>query len=158
MSKQYENHLQNALARNTSDNFVVRCGYSGNSALAMPDIYVRTDGEYDVGFEVKKSSRDVIYVDRDDFENLYKLKNRVSYLLDTVFAYKFSQREMLTHSIPHKSEDSVEDVMERYVEKYDRVSRSGEDTVRIDKPTLDNYPSARSGLEDHRVLCQCLPE
>lgn len=157
--RQYENDLAKELHRNTEGRFVVRAGYSGNSALPLPDIYIRNcDETYDVAFEVKRTSRDHTYVDRDDFVNLYKLRNRVPYKLDTVFAYKFSQREMLTHSIPHKSKDSVDDVIERYVKEYDRVSRSGEDTVRIDKPALDDYPSARSGVEDYECLKACLPE
>jgi Holliday junction resolvase len=131
----------------------------------MPDIYCRNqDGTYDVAFEVKRSSRDHIYVDRDDFANLYKLESRTPWLLDCVFAYKFSNREMFTHSLPIKSKDTVSDVMDRYVSEYgvetsvSDVRRSSEERIRVDKPNLENGVSATKGRPDAEVLASCLPE
>jgi len=154
---QYENSLQNELNRATDSNFVVRCGYSGNSALPMPDIYVRTPHEtHDCAYEVKRTSRDHIYVEYDDFDNLVKIKHRTPWELNIVLAYKFSQRELITHSVPCKSTDSTYDVIDRYVDVHSDLSRrSNDEKVRIDKPDLDSYESATAGLDDASVLANC---
>lgn len=163
---QYENTIQNELARETSDNFVVRCGYSGNSALPMPDVYVRNvDGTWDTAVELKKitdkQSNPEAVIDRDDFTNLKKVADRVNWDLDIVFAYKFAQRELIVHSIPYKSKDSVQKVMERYVKEYNddvEIHWRNEDCIVIKKPDLDTVDSARSGDSDSEVLKRILPE
>ena len=164
MSKQYENEIQNELDAVLGDRFVVRCGYSGNSALPMPDVYVRNPTSWDTAIELKKSRRNEITVDYDDFENLKKLADRLVYDVDIVLAYKFSNREIIVHNVPYKASDTVEECKKRYVSCYSedaseppiRERESGD--VVIEKPSLDTVDSAQAGLSDAEKLKLVLPD
>ena len=154
----WENEVANAFGRQTGD--VIRVypnGYSGNGALPATDIVI-TDGVHVHGVELKRHSCDrgeyKYSLDEDDFEQLLAVQNDYT---KTHVGVKFTNCELLTAEVPSVAspQQAADTLCERIPPAFDpHITKSG--NLRLTKPELDDWPSSRGGMDDHRALASHL--
>jgi len=161
---QFENDIAAEIWRSTNDHTVVRAGYSGNSVMPLPDIFIRSK-DWDTALEIKKSSkkgREEIGVDKEDVRQVWKFSSRNCADTNAVFGFKFSSREPILVSLPYTSSDDLDKVFERLgnqFEKKEHISyrEPNEDKYVVEKPDLDSWNSARSGEDMSEKIIDILP-
>jgi Holliday junction resolvase len=159
MSGQYENDLAKRIYRETwSQIRAYRCGYSGSNAMPQPDILV-TDPSTCYAVELKGPlSRDHIYVDEDDLAQLTDCQNGYTRV---ALAVKFQRRELAVinyfESMMGGSSEGFDELSlaEKFVALApDSLNPSTTDSgnLRLEKPSLDDWPSATAGSSDVDAL------
>lgn len=164
---QYENDVAAELWRRTDNSTVIRAGYSGNSVMPLPDVFIRSADKYwDTAVEMKKASskgREEIKLKKSDVTQLWKFAVRNPTDTNALFALKFSSREPFTFSLPFYKSDNRDRVFERLEEEilqkadFFEYRKPNEDTYVIEKPKLDNWNSAQAGEDMADVIISTLP-
>jgi Holliday junction resolvase len=156
MSKQYENDLAKAIHDATDSNVrAYRCGFSGNNAMPQPDVLITTP-DMNHAIEVKgpiASQR--LYVDEEDIEQLVECQNDTTYVALVV---KFQRRQpVVIRYYESMTNDgwndlsAAEKLMKLTPEAFDAyVTTSG--SLALNKPSTDDWPSARSGASDEDAV------
>jgi Holliday junction resolvase len=158
MSKDWENTVANEMHRSTDDWLrPYRCGYSGNSAIPQPDVLLTdaTDGT-NYALELKgpiKSER--LYIEAEDIQQLVDCTNATTV---AYFVVKFQNRRPVVIRYA-ESVFGVEDFDEKSdAEKLAYICPAAFDphvtdsgNLRLDKPSLDDWPSATASADAH--LC-----
>lgn len=154
--KQYESDLANELYRNTDWNVqAFPLGYSGNHSSPAGDILVTTMGRAHQVELKKTSSDDHFYIPLEDLGQLYRCHNKYT---SVHLGVKFSRRKlMMATSV--KYENGVEEWLEDLVDK--RIPDCFDPTItekslRLTKPSTDEWDSAREAQSDARVLAEHL--
>lgn len=164
MSKQYENDIAKRIHEETHDGIrTYRCGYSGNNAMAQPDILITTPS-INHAVELKGPIQsDRCYVEEEDLEQLVECSNGYT---TAILSVKFQNREPmvvryfgdLTNAQKHvdgAAEYEEMSVAEKFAalapaSMNPRVTDGGR--LALDKPSLDDWPSARSGSDDEHAI------
>lgn len=160
MGRDYEHTIANALERGTSAHVkAYRCGYSGNSAIAQPDVLVTAPNQLSA-LELKGPIEvERLYIGSGDLGQLVECINfqTVAYLI-----VKFQRREPLCIRYFSDVNDETYEEMsipERFVactpECFEpRTTQS--DSLVLDKPDTDEWPSARAGRSDVVTILDAL--
>ena len=139
----YEKEIANEIhMATTSEVGVYPVGYSGNHAIPAPDVLVTTP-HTNFAIELKKYNCDdgeCRYVGEEDIMQLYDCGNTYTVPL---LAIKFSNRELLCGPPTNLV----------LLDAFDTMETSG-GSLRFRKPTLDQWPSAQSGMSDVGVVLQ----
>jgi Holliday junction resolvase len=117
-------------------------GYSGNGAVASPDVIVVRNGR-DVGLELKKTSQDRFTIKREDISQLGELSTDALYIGLVV---KFSHRQPIVARVPSFVTATTAATETAYAAP-DEVTMSATDrgNLVIEKPDLDAWSSASAG-------------
>jgi Holliday junction resolvase len=164
---QFENDVAADIWRRVDEHTVVRAGYSGNSVMPLPDVFIRSADKYwDTAVEIKKASskgREEVAIKKGDVVQLWKFAVRNPTDTNALFALKFSSREPFTLSIPfYKSDDRdrvfdrIENNLLKKIDFFDYRKPNDEKYI-VEKPSLDNWESARSGDDMADVIISTLP-
>jgi Holliday junction resolvase len=155
--RDFENELAKGIDRATHDSVrCFPCGYSGSNPFPSPDnIILSRDGVY--GLELKKtSSSDYFYIDYADIEQLLTCGNNYT---DVGFVFNWSHREPTCFMINGHTAMTIDgDVSEtkRIIKnscpKQWDPQFTDTDTLRISKPSLDNWQSASAGRNATEVV------
>lgn len=141
--KQYENRIVNEINVSTKPNVVAMpCGYSGNHNGANPDFIVLTRDQ-NWAVELKKTAREKFTVQTDDLEQIRACANIHT---RPCIALKYSHRELMVTEFGMNGGE-VADTPSAFNPRYGRTG-----TFITDKPSLDEWPSSRSGRSDTDVL------
>lgn len=163
---QFENNVASDLWKETDEHTIIRAGYSGNSVMPLPDIFVRSKDKYwDTGLELKRTStsgRQEIAIEREDVYQLFKFCIRNPADTNGVFGLKFPSREPCLVSLPYYSDDKKSKVYDRLVEQFEKKDgidyrETNKDKITVEKPSLDNWNSARSGNDMAESILDILP-
>lgn len=149
--RSYEHEVSNEIARTDADVFAWPAGYSGNNAVPSPDVLTVTDGGA-AGWELKKRG-DYCGIDASELEQLLSLQRN---FFDVGLVVKFSHREPLIvepafPSLPSFGLDGGVEPIENFMASVPspfngrRTEGGDEDTLRLSKPDLDDWPSAKAG-------------
>jgi len=158
--RRYEHDVAKELTEVLDDGFGWPVGYSGNGAQPAPDIVVVTPMGAG-GLELKKTSQDTFGVSASDLRQLLGIANNV---VRVGLGVKFSNREPVIiepQFHPKPQYDFESDLGEELTdvavcEQFEatcpsafkpRVSERGEEpSLRLSRPSCDDWSSARSGL------------
>ena len=164
MSSQYENTIAKRIHRQTPSHIrAYRCGYSGNNAMPQPDILVTTPSQ-NHGVELKgpiQSER--VYIDDEDLEQLYECQNAYT---SVYLGIKFQRREPLVvryfekltggqQSVDGADEYNEMDIPDQFATLIPSAFNprvTDADTLALDKPSTDDWPSATKGSDDVDAL------
>ena len=160
MSKQYENDIAKWVYRKTSGGIrAYRCGYSGNNAMPQPDVLITEPTGTCHALEIKKSCSDKVYIDGEDIKQLIACQGAATMAHLVV---KFNNRKpMVTRFYEDVTGEDWSDLTR--TEKMckvippcfnPRVTDGG--SLALDKPTTDEYESARSSPPDWQVIADGL--
>lgn len=157
----YEHEIANSLTDTYKHLRVVRSGYSGNSAIDQPDIVIISDVVW--ALELKKSTKDRFYIQKEDIEQLLRFGNKN---IKLAIAVKFSYREPVVIDLSERFVDGQVRNVEDYDEPADflaaachpafkpHVTKAG--SLRLDKPDTDSWVSSKAGREDHVCIARKL--
>ena len=143
---QYEKELAADLHHHTNTMIVFGGGTSGNVRIPQPDLLI-VDTDLLFAIEIKKTSKDRFYIQSDDIDQLI---NSIPYTLDDqvipLLLVKFNHREpVIIDLLPFPA------VPDQFNEHWTKES-----SLRLDKPSTDEWPSSRSGREDWKVVADDL--
>lgn len=161
MSSQFENEVAKTVHRNTPSAVrAYRCGYSGSNAMPQPDVLVTTP-TVNYGVELKGPlARDHIYVDEDDLQQLVDCANATTVV---ALGVKFQRREMMivrhfediSGKHPHADRYDEMSVAKQFAvlapDAFD-PSTTDSGSLRLEKPSTENWPSATAGTDDEVAL------
>lgn len=155
MSSQYEHKIANGIYEETPQSVMAyRCGYSGNSKHAQPDVLVTTYSG-NKGLELKGPIQsDNVYIDADDLHQLVACQNANT---DVYLIVKFPRYEPVTIKYyGHMAGDRADEwnnmsVAERFAALAPaafnaRVTDSG--SLAMSNPKDTDWPSTVSGKDD----------
>jgi Holliday junction resolvase len=158
--RRYEHDVSKELTEKLDSGFGWPVGYSGNGAQPAPDIVVVTP-MCAGGLELKKTSRDTFGVPASDLRQLLRIGTN---FMRVGLGVKFSNREpvIVEPQFPPKPMYDFEDDLAEELdgvavcEQFEatcpsafepRVSVHGaEASLRLSRPSCDDWPSARSGV------------
>lgn len=158
--RRYEHDVAKELTEALDDGFGWPVGYSGNGAQPAPDILVVTPMGAG-GLELKKTSQDTFGVPASDVSQLLRIGTN---FMQVGLCVKFSNREpvIIEPLFQPKPQYDFEDdlgeeldevaVCEQFAATCSsafepRVSERGQETsLRLSRPSCDEWASARSGL------------
>ena len=159
MSHQYEHQVANEVYENVSGVKAYVAGYSGNSRIPQPDVLVTEPTGTCHALELKRTSQDRCYIDGDEIRQLVACQGAATMAHLVV---KFNNRKpMVTRFYEEVTGDDWSDLTA--TEKMckvippcfnPRVTDSG--SLALDKPTTDEFESARSSPPDWQVIADGL--
>lgn len=150
--RRYEHQVSNAVYEQ-SEGAVLSwtAGYSGSSAKPSPDVISLCTGRA-CGWELKKTAQDTFGIAESDLRQLLDIQTN---FFDVGLVIKFSNREPLVVQPAFPSLDAfalddvdpIENFIHAIPDCFDpRRSDDGEEsTLRISRPSLDEWDSAQSG-------------
>ena len=151
--RRFEHEVANGVTRDNEGVVAWPVGYSGNNAVPCPDVVVLSSSR-GTALELKKTRQDTFGIPRSDLQQLLEVQTNY---LDVALLIDFANREPLyvEPKFPSLSEFGLDDVdpIENFhlsiPDCFDprRTDGGEEPTLRLSKPSTDEWSSARSGLD-----------
>lgn len=154
--RRFEHTVANEMHNSDAEIYAWPAGYSGSNAVPSPDVVVVGNGVAG-GVELKRTQQDSFSIGENELQQLLQLQQPFFHV---AVAVKFTHREPVIGTpafSQHRSDSDVslcESVMHSIPDACNpRVTTGGaEHTLRFDKPSLDEWPSARNGSSTAQKL------
>lgn len=151
--RRYEHDVSNDIYELTDGEvFAWPAGYSGNNAVPSPDVITLAEGRGG-GWELKKTAQETFGIDESELQQLLVLQRNY---FDVGLVVKFTNREPLVvkPQFPSLTAFGLDDVdpIENFIKAIPdcfeprRAEGGKEESLRLSKPSLDNWESAQCGL------------